>query len=46
VVAEADLIRKELGWSPQYADLETIVEHALRWEERLQKSYRFNSSSS
>jgi UDP-glucose 4-epimerase len=46
VVAEADLIRKELGWSPQYADLETIVEHALRWEEHLQKSYRFNSSSS
>jgi len=46
VVAEAKLIRKELGWSPRYADLETIVEHALRWEERLQKSYRLNSSSS
>jgi UDP-glucose 4-epimerase len=43
VVAEANLIRKELGWSPRYADLATIVEHALRWEEQLQKKYRFDS---
>ncbi len=42
VVAEAELIRTELGWSPRYADLATIVEHALRWEERLQKSHRFD----
>ena len=41
VVAEAKLIRKELGWSPRYADLATIVEHALRWEEQLQRNYRF-----
>jgi UDP-glucose 4-epimerase len=41
VVAEANLIRKELGWSPRYADLATIVEHALRWEEQLQKKHRF-----
>ena len=41
VVAEANLIRKELGWSPRYADLATIVEHALRWEEQLQRNYRF-----
>jgi len=38
VVAEANLIRAELGWRPRYDDLPTIVEHALRWEERLQKS--------
>jgi len=43
VVAEANLIRKELGWSPRYADLATIVEHALRWEEQLQKKYRFDN---
>ena len=43
VVAEANLIRKELGWSPRYADLATIVEHALRWEEQLQKKYRFGN---
>jgi UDP-glucose 4-epimerase len=43
VVAEANLIRKELGWSPRYADLATIVEHALRWEEQLQRNYRFTN---
>ena len=43
VVAEAKLIRTELGWSPRYADLATIVEHALRWEEHVQKSYRFDN---
>jgi UDP-glucose 4-epimerase len=43
VVAEANLIRKELGWSPRYADLAMIVEHALRWEEQLQKNYRFDN---
>jgi UDP-glucose 4-epimerase len=43
VVAEANLIRKEFGWSPRYADLATIVEHALRWEEQLQRNYRFTN---
>jgi UDP-glucose 4-epimerase len=43
VVAEANLIRKELGWSPRYADLAIIVEHALRWEELLHTKYRFRS---
>jgi UDP-glucose 4-epimerase len=43
VVAEANLIRAELGWSPRYADLATIVEHALRWEEQLQRKYRFDN---
>jgi UDP-glucose 4-epimerase len=43
VVADAKLIRAAFGWSPRYADLPTIVEHALRWEERLQKSHRFGN---
>jgi UDP-glucose 4-epimerase len=43
VVAEANLIRAELGWSPRYADLATICEHALRWENQLQESYRFDN---
>ena len=43
VVAEANLIRKELRWSPRYADLATIIEHALRWEERLRRKYRFDN---
>jgi UDP-glucose 4-epimerase len=41
VVAEAKLIRAKLGWTPRYDDLSVIVEHALRWEERLKHSYRF-----
>jgi UDP-glucose 4-epimerase len=41
VVAEANLIREELGWRPQYNDLSTIVTHALNWERHLQASYRF-----
>jgi UDP-glucose 4-epimerase len=43
VVAEAKLIRAELGWSPRYDDLAIIVEHALRWEEQLQEKYRFDN---
>ncbi|NDV86926.1 UDP-glucose 4-epimerase GalE [Aurantimonas aggregata] len=35
IVANADLARRELGWSPRFDDLETIVAHALRWEEIL-----------
>ena len=42
VVAEANLIRAELGWRPQYNDLATIVQHALNWELRLQELYRFD----
>ena len=32
LVADASLARRILGWSPQYADIETIVQHAWRWE--------------
>jgi UDP-glucose 4-epimerase len=35
MVAAADKIRKTLGWRPRYDDLDTIVAHALAWEERL-----------
>jgi UDP-glucose 4-epimerase len=35
VVAKADKIRASLGWKPRFADLDTIVEHALSWEKRL-----------
>jgi UDP-glucose 4-epimerase len=36
IVADAELARLELGWTPCYDDLETIVAHALRWEANLQ----------
>ena len=32
---KADRIRAELGWTPQYDDLDVIVRSALAWEERL-----------
>lgn len=35
VVAKADRIRTELGWTPEHDDLPTIVEQALRWERHL-----------
>jgi len=33
LVADSRLIRERLGWSPRYADLQTIVEHAWRFEQ-------------
>ncbi len=35
VVASNDEIKRVLGWRPRYAKLETIVEHALKWERKL-----------
>src|SRR5215470_15025603 len=35
IVADAQRIRAQLGWAPQFDDLDTIVAHALAWERRL-----------
>ena len=35
LVACADRAREALGWRPELDDLDTIVAHALAWEERL-----------
>ena len=34
IVAASDKIRASLGWTPRFADLDTIVGHALAWERR------------
>ena len=34
LVADARRAREQLGWQPQYADLDTIVAHAWRWEQQ------------
>jgi UDP-glucose 4-epimerase len=34
VVADSGRIRALLGWAPQFDDLATIVDHALKWEHR------------
>jgi UDP-glucose 4-epimerase len=35
IVAASDKIRNQLGWQPEYDDLDTIVGHALAWEAHL-----------
>lgn len=34
LVADSRRARTELGWTPQHADLATLVDHAWRWETR------------
>lgn len=34
LVADSTLLQKELGWKPQFAELETIIRHAWEWEEK------------
>jgi UDP-glucose 4-epimerase len=33
LVADASLAKAELGWSPRYAAIDTIIAHAWRWEQ-------------
>jgi len=35
LIADSTLIRRTLGWEPNYDDLDTIVTHAYEWERRL-----------
>jgi UDP-glucose 4-epimerase len=35
LVADSRAARERLGWSPAYREIEVIVEHAWRWEQRL-----------
>ena len=35
LISDNRRIRETLGWAPRYADLETIVAHALAWERKL-----------
>ncbi|HET7678621.1 MAG TPA: UDP-glucose 4-epimerase GalE [Xanthobacteraceae bacterium] len=38
LVADVGRIRSSLDWSPQFEDLDTIVSHALAWEQVLQEA--------
>jgi UDP-glucose 4-epimerase len=40
LVADAALARKLLGWKPRYPELQTIIEHAWRWELEMAKGKR------
>lgn len=35
LVADASRARRDLDWRPHYADLETIIEHAWSWEQKM-----------
>jgi UDP-glucose 4-epimerase len=37
IVARADVVREKLKWRPVYDDLDTIVRHAITWEDHLEK---------
>lgn len=34
LVADATLARQQLGWVPQFPELDTIVAHAWAWEQK------------
>jgi UDP-glucose 4-epimerase len=40
LVASCDKIKAELGWEPQYPDIETIIRHAYKWREAHPNGYR------
>ena len=44
LVAKADRIRQELSWQPRYADLETIVADAWRWEKKYYSATKAQSA--
>ena len=44
-VANSDLLRKNIGWTPQFGSLEKIVTHAIEWEEQLKRRTNRNMSS-
>jgi UDP-glucose-4-epimerase GalE len=39
LVACADRIQRELGWSPRYTDLKAIVETAWKWQQKHPRGY-------
>src|SRR5215472_16643917 len=43
LVASSEKIKKELGWQPQYADLEAIVRSAWEWRKAHPQGYAPNS---
>ena len=36
IVADSQLLRSRLGWTPRFDNLDAIIGHAIRWERRLQ----------
>jgi UDP-glucose 4-epimerase len=45
LVASADKARRELGWIPQYSDLETIISDAWQWHRQHSDGYAVERSA-
>jgi UDP-glucose 4-epimerase len=39
LIADATRIREELGWNPQYPDLDTIIQHAWNWKKTTHQNF-------
>jgi UDP-glucose 4-epimerase len=39
LIASSESLRRELGWSPRYSDLETILESAWEWHQKHPRGY-------
>lgn len=37
LIADSTKARKDLAWTPQYADLDQIIQHAWNWEQKIQE---------
>ncbi|WP_139490113.1 UDP-glucose 4-epimerase GalE [Brevibacillus dissolubilis] len=40
LIASADRAKKELGWTPEYSDLQTIIQTAWNWHSRHPQGYK------
>ena len=40
LIANSDLARSELGWQPEFSELESIIESAWQWQRKLPQGYR------
>lgn len=45
LIASSSKIKNELGWSPKYPDLETIIAHAWQWHKNNPRGYAGRSLS-
>jgi UDP-glucose 4-epimerase len=39
LIASSEKIKRELGWKPQFQNLEAIVESAWKWHQRFPHGY-------
>ncbi len=45
LIASSELIKKELGWQPEYQDLKLMIETAWRWHRNNPQGYRGRESN-